>query len=89
VSTNYVRDANPNFGAVHRHTVSAGETEWACRRIPVSDKLRTLLRIAAATQETGRHVTAEVEAARAAGASDIEIHDTVLIAAAFCMLRPA
>ena len=33
-----------------------------------------------------RHVTAnDVEEARKAGASDIEIHDTVLISAAFCM----
>ena len=30
-------------------------------------------------------VLADIEAARAAGATDVEIHDTVLIAAAFCM----
>lgn len=53
---------------------------------PVSDKLRALLRIATAVQEDGRKVSeAMVEAARAEGASDLEIHDTVLIAAAFCM----
>lgn len=53
---------------------------------PVSDKLRALLRIAGAVQEDGRKVTsAMVEAARAEGATDVEIHDTVLIAAAFCM----
>ena len=53
---------------------------------PVSDKLRALLRIAAATQVSGREVTAElVKAARAAGATDLEIHDTVLIAAALAM----
>ncbi|MFD0204823.1 MULTISPECIES: carboxymuconolactone decarboxylase family protein [Saccharothrix] len=55
---------------------------------PVSDKLRALLRIAAAVQESGRKVTTElVEAARAQGATDVEIHDTVLIAAAFCMFN--
>jgi uncharacterized peroxidase-related enzyme len=53
---------------------------------PVTEKLRSLLRIAGAVQKSGREVTAEmVEAARQAGATDVEIHDTVLIAAAFCM----
>lgn len=55
---------------------------------PISPKLRALLRIAAAVQRSGRAVTPElVAAARAAGASDVEIHDTVLIAAAFCMFN--
>ena len=54
----------------------------------LSDKLKALLRIAAKVQESGRAVTAaDIEAARAAGASDEEIHDTVLIAAAFCMFN--
>jgi uncharacterized peroxidase-related enzyme len=53
---------------------------------PVSVKLRALLRIAAAVQQDGKSVLAEdVAAAREAGATDMEIHDTVLIAAAFCM----
>ncbi|HET8680414.1 MAG TPA: peroxidase-related enzyme [Micromonosporaceae bacterium] len=53
---------------------------------PVSAKLRALLRIAGAVREDGRKVTAAmVDAARAEGATDVEIHDTVLIAAAFCM----
>jgi uncharacterized peroxidase-related enzyme len=53
---------------------------------PVSERLRALLGIAASVQRGGRAVTeAEVAAARAAGATDVEIHDTVLIAAAFCM----
>ncbi|GAA2119694.1 carboxymuconolactone decarboxylase family protein [Actinomadura napierensis] len=53
---------------------------------PVSDKLRELLGIAAAVQRGGREVADEhIAAARAAGATDVEIHDTVLIAAAFCM----
>ncbi|MBO4160488.1 carboxymuconolactone decarboxylase family protein [Micromonospora antibiotica] len=55
---------------------------------PVSAKLRALLRIAAAVQAGGRQVTSElVEAARAEGGTDLEIHDTVLIAAAFCMFN--
>ena len=53
---------------------------------PISPKLRALLKIAEATREDGRKVTIElVEAARAEGATDLEIHDTVLITAAFCM----
>lgn len=53
---------------------------------PVSPKLRKLLVIAAAVQRDGRTVTDElVAAARKEGATDTEIHDTVLIAAAFCM----
>lgn len=55
---------------------------------PVSAKLRALLRIAAAVREDGRRVTPElVAAARADGATDVELHDTVLIAAAFCMFN--
>jgi uncharacterized peroxidase-related enzyme len=53
---------------------------------PISAKLRALLRIAAAVRVDGRDVTAEtVAAARDEGATDVEIHDTVLIAAAFSM----
>jgi len=53
---------------------------------PVSDKLRSLLHIAHQVQRNGKNVTEEdVAEAREFGATDIEIHDTVLIAAAFCM----
>jgi uncharacterized peroxidase-related enzyme len=52
----------------------------------VSDKLKALLVIAGKTVEGGKHVTAaDVELARSRGASDLEIHDTVLIAAVFCL----
>ncbi|NBE85296.1 carboxymuconolactone decarboxylase family protein [Micromonospora rubida] len=55
---------------------------------PISAKLRALLHIAGAVQHSGRSVTPElVEAARAEGATDVEIHDTVLIAAAYCMFN--
>jgi alkylhydroperoxidase/carboxymuconolactone decarboxylase family protein YurZ len=55
---------------------------------PVSNKLKALLAIAAKVQESGRNVTAEdVARARKEGATDLEIHDTVLIAAAFCMFN--
>ncbi len=52
----------------------------------ISDKLKALLVIAGKVQKGGKHVTVQdVEAARNHGATDHEIHDTVLIAAAFCM----
>jgi uncharacterized peroxidase-related enzyme len=55
---------------------------------PVSEKLKALLAIAGKVQQDGKLVTAaDVEAARKQGATDIEIHDTVLIAAAFCMFN--
>jgi uncharacterized peroxidase-related enzyme len=53
---------------------------------PVSPKLKSLLVIAGKVQQDGKLVTvADVEAARKEGATDVEIHDTVLIAAAFSM----
>ncbi len=53
---------------------------------PVSEKMRTLLHIAGAVQQSGLAVQqADVDAARASGATDLEVHDTVLIAALFCL----
>lgn len=53
---------------------------------PISAKLKALLAIAGKVQMGGRQVTeADIARARAEGATDREIHDTVLIAAAFCM----
>jgi uncharacterized peroxidase-related enzyme len=55
---------------------------------PVSDKMKALLGIAGAVQKGGKHVSTEAVAqAKAAGATDVEIHDTVLTAAAFCMFN--
>ena len=52
----------------------------------ISDKLKALLVIAAKVQQGGKNVSSsDVEAARRLGATDVEVHDTVLIAAAFCM----
>jgi uncharacterized peroxidase-related enzyme len=54
----------------------------------ISSKLKALLTIASKVQIGGKHVTEQdVADARAAGATDTEIHDTVLIAAAFCMFN--
>ena len=53
---------------------------------PVSDKMKALLNVAALVQKNGRAVTPEaVNRAKSAGATDRELHDTVLIAALFCL----
>ena len=55
---------------------------------PVSAKLKALLQIAGKVQRGGKFVTdTDVNQARTQGATDVEIHDTVLIAAAFCMFN--
>lgn len=52
----------------------------------LSEKMKALLVIAAQVQVNGKEVKAQsIERAKSAGASDLEIHDTVLIAALFCM----
>ena len=58
------------------------------QRSNVSDKMKTLLNIAGKVQVLGNKVTPEdIAAARSLGADDREIHDTVLIAAAFSMFN--
>lgn len=53
---------------------------------PVSEKMKALLTIAKQTQQSGKNVTeSSIARAKAAGATDLEIHDTVLIAALFCL----
>jgi uncharacterized peroxidase-related enzyme len=55
---------------------------------PVSPKLKALLAIARRVQQGGRTVREDdIARARREGATDTEIHDTVLIAAAFCMFN--
>jgi len=52
----------------------------------ISAKLKALLAIAGKVQSGGKRVLPEdISRARQQGATDAEIHDTVLIAAAFCM----
>jgi uncharacterized peroxidase-related enzyme len=78
------------------HTAAAdillGETEtceWVKQDFetaPLSNKMKSLLNIAALVQQNGKKVTEKaVERAKNEGATDREIHDTVLIAALFCL----
>ena len=54
----------------------------------IPDKLKALLAIAGSVQKGGKHVTSEqVELAKNLGATHKDIHDTVLIAAVFCMFN--
>lgn len=60
------------------------KTDWV--HADISPKLKTLLNIAGKVQQGGKCVTEDdIVAARREGATDREIHDTVLIAAVFCM----
>lgn len=55
---------------------------------PISDKLKALLDIAQSVQKNGKQVTEnQIEKAKNLGASDLEIHDTVLISALFCLFN--
>lgn len=55
---------------------------------PITPKLKALLALAARVQRSGRDVRdSDVARARHEGATDREIHDTVLIAAAFCLFN--
>src|SRR3954469_13370649 len=78
------------------HTAAAdlllGETETSKKvkenisTAPVSEKMKALLTIASMVRESGKNVTAEaIQKAKDEGATDLEIHDTVLIAALFCL----
>ena len=93
----YVSSENDCYYCQHSHGAAAAEHlggDYALidqikrdfGAAPVSKKLKALLGIAGRVQKGGQHVTTEdVERARQQGATDKEIHDTVLIAAAFCM----
>lgn len=80
-------------GAIAAASLNGGKTlvkkvKADFRNAAISNKLKTLLVIAGQVQKGGKHVTAEAVAdARGTGATDMEIHDTVLIAAAFCIFN--
>src|ERR1700683_528885 len=93
----YVSSQNDCFfcqtihGAVAAYHLGGNEglvldVKKSAERAAVSDKLKALLAIAGKVQRGGKNVQPEdIERARREGATDREIHDTVLIAAAFCM----
>jgi uncharacterized peroxidase-related enzyme len=88
-NTCYFCQTSHGAAAAHLHGGNADVVSAVCadyRTAPISAKLKTLLAIAEQVQVDGKRVTKElVDTARAEGATDLDIHDTVLIAAAFCM----
>jgi|HubBroStandDraft_1064217.scaffolds.fasta_scaffold01581_7 uncharacterized peroxidase-related enzyme len=95
----YISSENDCYYCQHSHGAAAAEHLGGNYELidqikrdyisaPVSAKLKALLAIAGKVQKGGKNVTAEdVDCAKKQGASDKEIHDTVLIAAAFCMFN--
>ena len=85
----YCESSHAAIAACHmrdEELVSAAVADPEAAAIP--PKLSALLALAGRVQMGGRFVRAEdVERARREGATDLEIHDTVLIAAAFCMFN--
>jgi uncharacterized peroxidase-related enzyme len=93
----YVSDLNKCEFCHESHSASAnfhfndggntvGKVKSDPDKAPVSEKMKSLLKIAGQVQKSGREVTIEhIKAAKLEGALDEDIHDTVLIAAAFCM----
>jgi uncharacterized peroxidase-related enzyme len=88
-NTCYFCQTSHGAAASHLHGGDAGLVAAVCqdyKTAPISDKLKALLAIAEQVQIDGKRVTTQlVEEARQRGATDLDIHDTILIAAAFCM----
>jgi uncharacterized peroxidase-related enzyme len=95
----YVSSQNDCYYCQHSHGAAAAEhlggdyelidqVKKNFAATTISEKMKALLGIAGKVQQGGKQVTAQVvEKARIQGATDKEIHDTVLIAAAFCMFN--
>lgn len=65
---------------------TASEVKKDVTHAPVSKKMKVLLTIADKVRQNGKMVTDELIAkAKTEGATDLEIHDTVLISALFCL----
>jgi uncharacterized peroxidase-related enzyme len=89
-SQNDCRYCHTIHGAVAAHHLKDEDLVRAVKLDPersgISEKLKALLAIAAKTAAGGKQVAADdIDRARRLGATDLEIHDTVLIAAVFCM----
>lgn len=88
IATEVSRGNSCTFCANSHGAIATVELGASVDVAPRSAKLTALLRIALQVRESGSSVSTDaVAAAKAAGASDVEIHDTVLIAAAFCMFN--
>ena len=92
-SANDCRFCQTVHGAIAAHHLGGDEAlvqqvKLEPEQAAISPKLKALLAIAVKVAESGKAVMPEdIERARREGATDIEIHDTVLIAAAFSMFN--
>jgi uncharacterized peroxidase-related enzyme len=88
-NTCYFCQTSHGAAASHLNGGSASLIDAVCsdyRSAEISPRLKALLAIAEQVQIDGKRVTGQlVEEARQQGATDLDIHDTVLITAAFCM----
>ncbi len=81
-TTAHVTVANQLLGNTHTTECMLADIDSA----PVSEKMKALLKIATLVQKNGKEVTDEaIVLAKKQGATDMEIHDTVLIASLFCL----
>lgn len=72
--------------ALSGNTTVAPQVRADIATASVSEKMKALLTIASQVREGGRSVTgSSIAKAKSEGATDLEIHDTVLIAALFCL----
>ncbi|HZK63397.1 MAG TPA: peroxidase-related enzyme [Puia sp.] len=70
----------------NREVVDAVRKDY--RQADISEKLKALLQIAGKVQQDGKSVQpGDIENAKKYQATDRDIHDTVLIAAAFCLFN--
>jgi uncharacterized peroxidase-related enzyme len=78
-------------GAIAQHYLQCDmkfidEVKTGFENMPLSDKLKTLLGIAEAATRGGKFVSpTHIDRAKKCGATDKEIHDTVLITGFFCL----
>ncbi len=78
--------ASHHLGDIEGELISQVKVDFT--EAPISSKMKALLGIAGRVQKGGKMVAnRQILDAIAEGATDQEIHDTVLIAAAFCMFN--
>ncbi|WNJ17375.1 carboxymuconolactone decarboxylase family protein [Pontibacter sp. G13] len=79
---------NPIEPAPEKAAIPNGKTAPAAPKEQLSPKMKALLDLAGLVQQGGNYVSqTDIQQAQFAGASEEEIHDTVLIASAFCMIN--
>jgi uncharacterized peroxidase-related enzyme len=81
-SESHAEVANAHSGKKGHAQMAWSKENWG----QYSSRMQALMKIAEKVQKDARTVqAADIEAAKTMGATEADIHDTVLIAAAFCM----